>query len=167
MVAPEALPLAEEMGDRIRDSRACWLAVVGIMQFGGMVALRTSEAAPWVEQADRYAQPDTVERARADTVLGVTKILTNRPEEGVAHLGKALELARRLDDPETFWRTASFWFFFVTAPQHGEEALGLAEELAARPRRGAKNRNPQRRASGDVLCLPCLGAARACRRGVA
>ena len=56
-------------------------------------------------------------------------------------MGKALELARRLDDHETFWLAASSWLFLVTAPQHGEEALRLAKELAARSRAGLRTQN--------------------------
>ena len=56
--------------------------------------------------------------------------------EGVAHAGKDLELARRLDDPEAFWQAAHAWLFLAKAPQHGEEVLRLADELAIRPRTG-------------------------------
>ena len=54
--------------------------------------------------------------------------------EGVALLRKGLELARRLDDHETFWLAACAWLLLVTAPQHGEEGLKLAEEVTARSR---------------------------------
>ena len=49
MVAPEALSLAEDLGDSTRASRACGLAVTLIYRTGGTEALRTSEAAQWVE----------------------------------------------------------------------------------------------------------------------
>ena len=137
MVAPEALSLAEGLGDSIRASHACGLAISGIIYSGGSNALRTRDGSQWVERADRYAQPDTVERARADVALGFNKIF-DRPEEAVAHVGKALELARRLDDAETFWQAAIIWIGFVTAPQHGEEGLRLAEELANRSRTGLR-----------------------------
>ena len=137
-VAPEALSLAESLGDSLRASRACGLAIWGIMNSEGTIGLGTPEAAQWAERADRYAQPNTVERAVADVVLGYNKFFTGRFEEGVAHFGKALELARRLDDPETFWLAVGSWIAFVTAPQHGEETLRLAEELAARPRAGLR-----------------------------
>ena len=138
VVAPEALSLAESLGDSFRASRACGLALSGILNSGGSVAIGTFEFARWAELADRYAQPGTVEGAWADLGLGAVRLFTGRPEEGVALLRKALELARRLDDPETFWQAATAWLSFVTAPQHGEEGLRLAEELAAWPRTGVK-----------------------------
>ena len=138
VVAPEALSLAEAMDDSIRSSRACGLAVSGIINSGGMGAFGTPEGAQWAERADRYAQPGTVEHAVADSVLGLLKILTGHQVEGVARMGKGLELARRLDDPDTFWLAAGLWLFFVTAPQHREEGLRLAEELVARSRAGLR-----------------------------
>ena len=91
-------------------------AVSWIYRSGGTEALRTSEAAQWVERADRYAQPGTVERAVADALMGLLRFYNGRSEEGVAYAGKALELARRLDDPETFWQAAHAWLFMATAP---------------------------------------------------
>jgi len=102
-VAPEAFSLAETMGDGIRASQACNLAIEGLASQGGPQGFGTPEAAQWAERADRYPQADTVERAKADTVLGLLSLYNSRPEEGVAHVAKALELARRLDDDETFW----------------------------------------------------------------
>jgi tetratricopeptide (TPR) repeat protein len=57
--------------------------------------------------------------------------------EGVALLIRALDLARRLRDPETYWYVALCWLMAVTSPHHDEERLRLAEELAERPRHGA------------------------------
>ena len=136
VVAPEVLFLAEDLGDSTRASRACGLAVTLIYRTGGTEALRTSEAAQWVERADRYAKPGTAERAVADAFLALLRFYNDRSEEGVAHAGKALELARRLDDPEAFWQAVHAWLFLAKAPQHGEEVLRLADELAIRPRTG-------------------------------
>ena len=147
VVAPEALSLAEDLGDSTRASRACGLAVIIIGRYGGTDGYRTSEAALWADRAYRYAQPDTVERAVADTVVGLQRFYSDRPEEGVAHVTKALELSRRLDDTETFWLAACNWLFLVTAPQHGDDALRLAEELSVRPRTGV---------SSPRLTLTCM-----------
>ena len=53
-------------------------------------------------------------------------------------MGTGLQLARRLDEPETFWLAAGMRLYLVAAPQHGEERLRLAEELAAWPRTGVR-----------------------------
>ena len=100
-MAPEALSLAEDLGDSTRASRACGLAVTLIYRTGGTEALRTSEAAQWVERADRYAKPGTVERAVADAFLALLRFYNDRSEEGLPTRAR-LELARRLDDPEAF-----------------------------------------------------------------
>ena len=136
VVAPEALSLAEDLSDSIRAYRACQLAVLWITNSGDTRAYGTSETAQWVERADQYAQPGTVERAETDRGLGLVSFYSGRSKQGVDHVGKALELARRLNDPETFWQVAGSWLFLATAPQHEEEALRLAEELAAQPRPG-------------------------------
>ena len=139
VVAPEALALAEELGDSIRASRACQLAILGVVQFyGAAPAWATAEGQQWAERADRYAQPETVGRAWADSALGAVMYGTGHPDQGSALLNRAMDLVRRLDDPDTFWWVAASWLYFVTAPQHGEEALRLAEELAARPRAGVR-----------------------------
>jgi DNA-binding CsgD family transcriptional regulator len=138
-VAPEALSLAEDLDDSIRASRACVLALRGIGNSEGVTtALATSEGAQWAERADRYAQPNTLERAVADSFLGMVGLYAGRPGEGISYVRNALDLARNLDDNAIFWQAASAWLFLATAPQNGEERLRLAEELAARPRAGLR-----------------------------
>ncbi|HEY33405.1 MAG TPA: AAA family ATPase [Dehalococcoidia bacterium] len=134
--APEALSLAETIGDNKRASKACQLALEALTyyQSGGM--LGNPETTQWVEQADCYAEPDTLERAHADCWLGVMKINAGRPMEGAPLIEHALDLARHLDYPNTFFRIAYCWLFFVEAPWHAEGQLKLAEELMTRPRVG-------------------------------
>jgi tetratricopeptide (TPR) repeat protein len=128
--APQSLSLAEAIVDNTRASRACLLAMQGLGVYG--TTLMTSpEAAQWAARADRYAEPDTVERAWADVMLGWVKLSgASSSPEGVALLSRALDLARRLGDPGTYWWTAGLWLFASEAPQHDEERLRLAEELA-------------------------------------
>jgi tetratricopeptide (TPR) repeat protein len=57
--------------------------------------------------------------------------------ESVRLFSRALELARRLGDPEAFWIVAAVgWLLYVDAPQHAGERGRLAEELATRSREG-------------------------------
>jgi serine/threonine protein kinase len=134
--APQALALAETIADSKRASRACLLAMKGLTLYG-TIMMASPEAAQWATQADRYAEPDTVERAWADAMLGYVKVSREiSSTEGVALLSRALDLARRLGDPETYWLAAQYWLFIVQAPQHDEERLRLAEELAEQPRHG-------------------------------
>jgi predicted ATPase len=134
--APQALALAEAIADNMRASRACLLAMKGLQVYGP-VLLVSPEAAQWIARADHYAQPDTIERAWADFMLGYVKAsgISSSPEVA-ALISRALTLARRLGDPDAYWWIAGEWLFMVSAPQHDEERLRLAEELAEQSRQG-------------------------------
>jgi len=134
--APQALSLAEAIADNKRASRACLLAARGLGAYG-LNATASPEAAQWAERADRYAEPETVERAWADAMLGWVKLsgVSSSPE-GVVLISRALDLARRLGDPDTYCWTAMLWLSMVSAPQHDEERLRLAEELMEQSRAG-------------------------------
>jgi len=134
--APQALALAEAIADNTRASRTCLLAMKGLLVFGTTL-MASPEAAQWATRADRYAEPETVERAWADTMLGFVKhSRESSSSEGVVLLSRALDLAHRLGDPGTYWWTAALWLLSVGAPQHAEERLRLAEELAEQSRHG-------------------------------
>jgi tetratricopeptide (TPR) repeat protein len=135
--APQAFSLAEAIGDNKRASRACLLAMKGLVVYGTMF-MTSPEAAQWAARADRYAEPETVERAWADAMLGYVKSSggSSETEEGVAFASRALDLARRLRDPETYWWIAAGWLLDLTASEHDEERLRLAEELVGQSRAG-------------------------------
>jgi class 3 adenylate cyclase/tetratricopeptide (TPR) repeat protein len=141
----EAYSLAESMGDRARASRACTLAIPCLWFSGNFtVALWAGpEAALWIERADRHADEGTLERAWADTGMGIARYWTGALtrqygllSEAVRLFGRALELARRLGDPETFWFVATSMIMYVAAPRHAEEKGRLSEELSTRSRAG-------------------------------
>jgi tetratricopeptide (TPR) repeat protein len=134
--APQALSLAEAIGDNMRASRACLLAMWGLGVYGTNL-MTSPEAAQWAARADRYAEPETVGRAWADSMLGIVKLAGVRSSpEGVVLLSRALDLARRLGDPDTYWFIAGLRLWAVEAPQHAEERLRLAEDLAEQSRHG-------------------------------
>jgi len=134
--ALQAFSLAEAITDDKRASRACLLAIQGLTVYG-TILMTSPEAAQWAARADRYAEPDTIERAWADAMLGgVKRSAVGYSPEGVALLSQALDIARRLEDPDTYWWIAGFWIWGVGAPQHDEERLRLAEELAEYSRAG-------------------------------
>jgi tetratricopeptide (TPR) repeat protein len=134
--APQALSLAEAISDKKRASRACLLAMKGLIAYG-TVFMAAPSAAKWAAQADRYAEPETVERAWADGISGYVKVSGGiwAPEVSV-FLNRALDLARRLGHPDTYWMIATLWLWGVAAPQHKEEQLRLVEELAGQSRAG-------------------------------
>jgi tetratricopeptide (TPR) repeat protein len=134
--ASEALSLAEAIADNTRASRACLLAMKGLVTTG-TIGVSSLEVEQWAARADRYAEPETIERAWADTMLGTVKrLLADSSPEGVALLNRALDLAHRLKDPETYWLATTIWLGAASAPQHGEERLRLVQELAGQSRRG-------------------------------
>jgi tetratricopeptide (TPR) repeat protein len=135
--APQAFSLAEAIADSKRASQACLLAMRGLVVYG-TILMASPEAAQWVARADRYAEPDTVERAWAESMLGWLKASgVELSGEWVAHASRALDLARRLGDPDTYWwQVGSSLAGAALTPQHEDEALGLAEELAQHSRAG-------------------------------
>jgi tetratricopeptide (TPR) repeat protein len=134
--APEAFALAEAIGDGSRAVRACVVAILAILNEQAPPGLSTPQAAEWAERADRYARPNTIERALADTVLGSIRYSTGHMRSGVKLLGQAVELARRLGDPNTLWMAGGNLLTYRTAPQHAQENVRFAEELLASPRVG-------------------------------
>jgi tetratricopeptide (TPR) repeat protein len=128
--ATQALSLAEAIPDNTRASRACLLAMQGLTVYGTTL-MASPEAVQWAARADRYAEPETVERAWADTMLGFVKLSgVSSLAEGATLISRALDLARRLGDPDTYWWAAALWLLSLGAPQHDEERLRLAEEMA-------------------------------------
>jgi tetratricopeptide (TPR) repeat protein len=134
----EAFSLAESAGDENRAARACSLALNGIVAYGigGAVSWTGPEVVRWLERGDRYAKSDTRERVWVNKILGVSKMVTGElahrydlMNEGARLIINNLELARRINDPETFCDAAVFYFVFVSAPHHVDERLKLAEEL--------------------------------------
>jgi tetratricopeptide (TPR) repeat protein len=134
--APQAFSLAETIADNKRASRACLLAMKGLSIYFSIL-MTSPEAAQWAARADRYAEPDTIERAMADAMLAfVQQSGVNSSSKVVVLFSRALDLARRLGDPDTYWWTAGAWLMSAEAPQYEEERLRLAEELAEQSRAG-------------------------------
>jgi tetratricopeptide (TPR) repeat protein len=136
--APQAFSLAEAITDSKRAARACMLAMRGLAVYG-TTWMPSPEAAQWAARADRYAEPATIERARADCMLGFIKLSgassVTEVTEGMGLLSRALDLARRLGDPDTYWGTAGFWLWTGGA-RYDQGRLRLAEEMLQRSRHG-------------------------------
>jgi len=134
--APQALSLAEAISDNKRACRACLLAMTGLVVYG-TIMLASPEAAQWSARADRYAEPETVGRARADSMLGAVEMSGGGSMTAAAgRFSRGLELARRLGDTDTYWLTAVFWVWGVVGLKHEEERLRLAEKLAGQSWQG-------------------------------
>jgi tetratricopeptide (TPR) repeat protein len=136
--APAALSLAENIKDSKRASRVCELAMLAIfvLSAGFPPAWLTPEASKWTEWADHHGEPDTKVRVWADVGLGMFKLgrayMSGEATlfgEGESLLRQALDMARRLGDPEMLWCVAMYYFVHIPPLLWPEERLQLAEEL--------------------------------------
>jgi hypothetical protein len=126
-IAPEAFVLAEGLDGPERASRTCQMALEALRRYGGTAIRGTPQFRQWVERADGYAVPGTVDRVRADVALAHVAIGSRRLAEARSHAQRALELARRLDHSESLFAAAYFLFApGLGWPQHEEERLELA-----------------------------------------
>jgi DNA-binding CsgD family transcriptional regulator len=141
-VAPEALTLAEGLGDRGRAFRACRLALdclfaVGANALGAGLnrAPRIGEYRTWAERAGRNANPDSIERVHAYLALAHVLLMGGQLAQARALRLEALELARQHGDVEAMFSCA-LYLLATGAPQHWDERVRLAEECAGWPRQG-------------------------------
>jgi DNA-binding CsgD family transcriptional regulator len=137
--APEALALAESLGDRSRAFRACRLVVDCLFAQGAVSGASTRAYLRWAERARGYANPGSIDQVHADRSLSLAWTIAQgrRQEARVLHL-ESLALARRLGDSEALFRSA-LTLISASAPQHWAERVQLAVEAADWPRERASN----------------------------
>jgi serine/threonine protein kinase/tetratricopeptide (TPR) repeat protein len=138
IILPEAFSLAVAIGDRTRTSHTCKLAIDALLNYQAGVALATPEAAEWAERADHYSDSGTIDRVWADMCLGLVRCVTEHQTDGVPLIIRSVNLARQLDDLQAFWESGYYYLWQVQSPQHADERLRLAEELAEKSRTGVK-----------------------------
>jgi DNA-binding CsgD family transcriptional regulator len=126
-VAPDALSLAQALGDRRRASRACRLALDALTLQGASAPAALPEFRGWAQQARTFAEPHSIERIKADHALALVKVTQGRWREGRELRLEALALARQLGDADALFSSA-FWVMNTSAPQHLGERLRLVEE---------------------------------------
>ena len=137
-VAPEAFTLADGLGDDRRGSSATRLGLTSLLRYSAGAAVVTPEYRMWAERADHVAAPGTSERVFADTALAWMGIVDPGSTEFSVLAERALELARRLDDPKMLWLAAAPNVYAVAwPPQHVEGRIRLAREVAQWPREHA------------------------------
>jgi len=131
---PEALALAEEIGDNKRASVACRWATRAIAM-GGDRSYTSREALNWAEKSAHYAEPDTLESAWADVMLGSSSCFRGNQTEGLPLIRRALEQARFFNDQWLLEEACGMWVVFGIMPWSSvEETLKIAEELATTKR---------------------------------
>jgi tetratricopeptide (TPR) repeat protein len=128
--APAALALAEGVGDSQRACQACLLATAAIAGAGVGPGFGTAEAARWVEAFDRYASPNTIERAWADQSLGGRKAAARDFAGAWQLFRESTVLAQKLGDASALCNIGGdyLWFLPPTA-EYVEEARHIAGEM--------------------------------------
>ena len=128
--APAALALAEGAGDTQRACQACLLATFAISGTGLGAAFGTDEAMRWTEAFDRYASPNTIERAWADQALGGRKVAAGDIAGAWPLFRESTLLARKLGDASALANCGGdyLWFCPPTA-EYIEEARQIANEM--------------------------------------
>jgi tetratricopeptide (TPR) repeat protein len=127
---PQALVLAEEIGDRRRAAMVC-VGAARAVYVKGVAAHGSRELLRWAERADRYAEMDTMERAWADLMLGQIKCMRGSPVEGTALLRRSLGMARSLQNRELVEISGVNWAAFGIMPwTTAQESMQVALELA-------------------------------------
>jgi DNA-binding CsgD family transcriptional regulator len=138
-LAPTALVLAERLGDRGRAFRACRLAIDCLDAQGATTSIFRPEYRRWAEQADHYADGNSIERVHADLALAMAWSAQGRLQEAHSLQIGALARARELDDSEALFKSA-FYLTYSGAPQYWDERLRLAAEAPNWSRRGVSGR---------------------------
>jgi tetratricopeptide (TPR) repeat protein len=133
---PAAFSLAEEAEDSQRCSHACRLAFEALMVHAAGLGFAGPEADQWAERADQHADPNTLERAIADTWLGTIRGNAGDYRSAQRLFYRALAAARASSDSEMLWIAGSSWVTWAKAPKRAEERLLVAEELVGMPRTG-------------------------------
>jgi DNA-binding CsgD family transcriptional regulator/tetratricopeptide (TPR) repeat protein len=146
-VAPEALALAETLGDQVRAFQACRLAVECLYAQGAGTYAVQPEYLTWAQLATEYTEPESIERCHADLALAQARFSRGEFAQARALRLEALALARRHADPGALFSSAR-WLVAQSAPQRWDERVQLVGECAGWARQGVSGE-----ALGQVLWI--------------
>jgi tetratricopeptide (TPR) repeat protein len=128
--APAALALAERVGDTQRACQACLLATFAISGAGLGPGFGTDEAMKWTEAFDRYASPNTIERAWANQALGGTKVAAHDNAGAWLLFRESTLLARKLGDASALNNCGGDYLWFLPPTvEYVEEARQIGSEM--------------------------------------
>jgi tetratricopeptide (TPR) repeat protein len=128
--APTALALAEGLGDSQRACQACLLATLAIGSAGEGPGFGTVEAIRWVEAFDRYASPNTVERAWADQALANRKVAVGDFAGAWPLFRESALLARKLGEASALNNCGGDYLWFLPPTvEYVKEARQIANEM--------------------------------------
>ena len=131
-----ACEMAEKLGGGIPAARAAEMAATAMVYHHGTPCFLMPEYATWCEIMNKNAPPDSRERAMADCWTAWISWAHKDSRTTWPLRKSALELARRLGDPQAL-ATAMFGFTVPGGPiTWDEERLSAARELKDMPRTG-------------------------------
>jgi class 3 adenylate cyclase/tetratricopeptide (TPR) repeat protein len=134
--AKRACDLADRMGGGTPTARAAELAAVAMVYHHGLTSFLMPEYRSWCEIMDKNALPDSRERVTADSWTAWISWTTKDSRTTWPLRKNALELARRLGDPQAL-AIALFGFTVPGTPiGWDQERLDAARELKDMPRAG-------------------------------
>jgi DNA-binding CsgD family transcriptional regulator len=115
------------------------LALDALPPLGSGTAMASPEFLRWAEIANRYAQPDGVQRVRADNALASAWLVRGRRREARALWNRALASARVLGDASLMFELV--WGILRRGvPAYWTEQVALANEFSRHPRDGVSPR---------------------------
>ena len=129
-LAPEALDLADAIGDRARAFAACRMAMDGLHVYGLGALSGGPKWRPWAERADELAEPGTSERVYTDWAMSQMSLVERRLGEAWKLRHGAFELARQLGEPGDISLAADGLLNPRWAPKYQLLQPALATELA-------------------------------------
>jgi hypothetical protein len=130
-VATVALQLATALDDADRAFRACKVALDGLQTLGGWVSASLPAYAEWAEQARRWAQDESSERAVADRVMGIVRAARGERRAARSLWTRALALAQQQQDRTAMVELATSLLSFTEFPDVWPEQVDLAETFSS------------------------------------
>ncbi|HEY7466740.1 MAG TPA: protein kinase, partial [Dehalococcoidia bacterium] len=136
-IAPEALRLAEDLGDRARAIAACQQAFGALSATGAVPIYGTPEAGAWVEAGERYAEPDSAARVSVDVASAYRLAVMQQFAHSRDRLWHARELSRKLGDPALIWQADAAAGTMLQRPIDANDLLAVNLEMLNRSPEGA------------------------------
>jgi class 3 adenylate cyclase len=135
-VGKRAFELAESLGQRTTAAHIAEAASYALIYQQGSISFTTPAYREWCERMDRNAEPESRERVMADGLSSWSYWVAKEQETCWELRRRALELARRLGDPEAL-AYAAFCFCVAGGPQRWDrERAELAREMRDVPLAG-------------------------------
>ncbi len=140
-IAPEAMAIAESVGDANRAAAACRLATEAFHRAGArMMTLTDAVAALGGGLRALCRSPTSIDRVRLDVDYAESFHMSGRESEAWSKRVAAHTLAQRLNAPNELLLAAGFSMYYTQSPQLEAQRLALAQKAAIWSTDGASAR---------------------------